>query len=127
MITGIGTDFISVERIKSIIEKRGEKFLNRIFTPSEIEYCRSKKSPWVHFAGRFAAKESVFKVLKTGWGLGVRWKDVEILNNKGGAPWISIKGQTKVIAEKQHIRQILLSISHDRKYATATAVGEGHG
>lgn len=124
MIIGIGTDIISIERIKKIIDERGERFLSLIFTDREREYCQSKQSPCVHFAGRFAAKESVFKVLKTGWGLGVRWKDVEILRSKNGEPEISLKGKTKLIAEKKGIKRILLSISHDRKYAMATAIGE---
>lgn len=124
MIIGIGTDIISVERIKNIIDKRGERFLSHVFTAREREYCQSKKSPWVHFAGRFAAKESVFKVIKTGWGLGIRWKDVEILRRQNGEPEISLKGKTKLMVEKKGIKRILLSISHDRKYAMATAIGE---
>lgn len=124
MIIGVGTDIISVERIKKIIETRGECFLNLIFTDNEKKYCQSKESPWINYAGRFAAKESVFKVLKTGWGLGVRWKDVEILKNKSGEPYISLKGKTKLIAAKKGIKNIALSISHDRKYAMATAIGE---
>ena len=124
MIAGIGTDIISVERIKKIIDKRGERFLELIFTAKERKYCQSKESPWVHYAGRFAAKESVFKVLKTGWGLGVRWKDVEILKNKNGDPQILLKGKTKLIVEKKGLKNIILSISHDRKYAMATAIGE---
>ncbi|MBU0533617.1 MAG: holo-ACP synthase [Candidatus Omnitrophica bacterium] len=124
MIIGVGTDIISVDRIKKIIETRGERFLNLIFTDNERKYCQSKESPWINYAGRFAAKESVFKVLKTGWGLGVRWKDVEILKNKSGEPYISLKGKTKLIAAKKRIKNIALSISHDRKYAMATAIGE---
>jgi holo-[acyl-carrier protein] synthase len=124
MIAGIGTDIVSVERIKKIIDERGKLFLNRIFTPQEIGYCQSKKSPWVHFAGRFAAKESVFKVLKTKGGLSIRWKDIEILKNHNGEPEISLKGKTKIMAEKKGIKRILLSISHDREHATATAIGE---
>lgn len=124
MIIGIGTDIISVERIKKIIETRGERFLNLIFTDSEREYCQRKESPWINYAGRFAAKESVFKVLKTGWGLGVRWKDVEILKNKSGEPYIFLKGKTKLIAAQKDIKNIALSISHDRKYAMAMAIGE---
>ncbi|MDD5455274.1 MAG: holo-ACP synthase [Candidatus Ratteibacteria bacterium] len=124
MIIGIGTDIISVERIKKIIETRGERFLNLIFTDNEKKYCQSKESPWINYAGRFAAKESVFKVLKTGWGLGVRWKDVEIVKNKNGEPSISLKGKTKQIAKNKGIKNIALSISHDQKYAMATAIGE---
>jgi len=124
MIIGIGTDIISVERIKKIIETRGERFLNLIFTDNEKKYCQSKESPWINYAGRFAAKESVFKVLKTGWGLGVRWKDVEILKNKNGDPKVFLKGKTKIIAGNKGIKNIILSISHDKKYAMATAIGE---
>ena len=123
MIIGIGTDIINVERIKKIIETRGERFLKLIFTDSERKYCQSKEYPWINYAGRFAAKESVFKVLKTGWGLGVRWKDVEILKNKNGEPYISLKGKTKLIAAEKGIKNIALSMSHDRKYAMATAIG----
>ncbi len=125
MITGIGTDIISIERIKKIMNDRGEQFLNLVFTAGEKKYCQSKKFPWVHFAGRFAAKESVFKVLKTGWGLGVKWTDVEVIKSKNGEPGILLKGQTKLIARRKGIKKILLSISHDRKYAMATAIGEG--
>jgi len=124
MIIGIGTDIVSIERIKEIIDERGEHFLNHVFTAGERKYCQSKKSPWVHFAGRFAAKESVFKILKTKGGLGIRWKDVEILKSQNGEPEISLKGKTKLMAEREGIKRILLSISHDRKYATATAIGE---
>lgn len=124
MIAGIGTDIVSVERIKKIIDERGERFLNHVFTARERKYCQSKKFPWVHFAGRFAAKESVFKVLKTKGGLSIRWKDVEILRSKNGEPEISLQGKTKLIAEKKGIKRIFLSISHDQKYAMSTAIGE---
>ncbi|HIE44060.1 MAG TPA: holo-[acyl-carrier-protein] synthase [Candidatus Omnitrophica bacterium] len=124
MIAGIGTDIISVERIHSVILRRKGRFLNRIFTPQEREYCRSKKFPWIHFAGRFAAKESVFKVLESGWSLGVRWQDVEILPAENGEPRVTLRGKAKYLAEKRGITQILVSISHNRKYAIATAVGE---
>ena len=101
--------------------------MNLIFTAKERKYCQSRESPWVNYAGRFAAKESVFKVLRTGWGLGVRWKDVEILKNKNGDPKVFLKGKTKIIAGNKGIKNIILSISHDKKYAMATAIGESIG
>ena len=124
MIVGIGTDIISIEKIKDIMLRRGDRFLNRIFTPAERAYCEGKKFPWIHFAGRFAAKESVFKILQADKNVSVKWQEIEVLPQSNGKPFIVLKGTTKLTAKEKGIKKILVSISHDSHYATATAIGE---
>ena len=112
-----GTDIIEIERIKESIEDLGEKFLNRIYTQKEIEYCESKKGQkYQHYAARFAAKEAIFKAiskeLKDKYEIG--WKDMEILNDKQGRPQVKVKGVQK--------ENIDISISHCKEYAVAMVV-----
>lgn len=124
-IIGLGTDIIEIARIKKSIEEYGEKFLNKIFTINEIEYCQNKKNSFQHYAVRFAAKESVMKVFATGWRLGVNWKNIEIVNTNSGEPKIRILNETKKIQKKLSIKKIFISLSHSENYAAATAIGIG--
>ena len=115
-----GTDIIEIDRIKESIESLGEKFLNKVFTQKEIEYCESKKAQkYQHYAARFAAKEAVFKAisesLKDKYALA--WTDYEILNDEKGKPNVNI---TKI--GLNNIENIDLSISHCKQYAVATTV-----
>jgi len=71
MIVGLGTDIIQVERMRAAIERRGERILNRLFTPTERAYCESRPRPVEHYAARFAAKEAAMKALGTGWRTGI--------------------------------------------------------
>src|SRR5437016_843460 len=89
MPQGIGTDIIEIGRIEKIISRYGQKFLDRIFTKREQEYCLKHKMSSRHFAGRFAAKEAVVKALGTGITLHVAWTDIEILNDSQGKPFVS--------------------------------------
>ena len=112
-----GTDIIEIYRIKNDIEELKEKFLNRIFTKKEIEYCESKKNQkYQHYAARFAAKEASFKALSDiiEDKYLVNWKDVEVVNNNQGKPKLNI---TNVDLKK--IKSIDLSISHCKEYAVA--------
>ena len=118
----IGTDIIEVSRIEKLIKDKGDKFLNRIYTQNEIEYCESKGSnKYQHYAGRFAAKEAVFKVLngETDSGNSLTFKNIEILNKNDGAPYVNILDDIKVDCFD---RDLDISISHIKKYATATAI-----
>ena len=115
-----GTDIIEIERIKESIESLGEKFLKKVFTENEIEYCESKRTQkYQHYAARFAAKEAVFKAISGSltdkYALG--WTDYEILNDETGKPNIKIAG-----IDLNNIENIDLSISHCKQYAMATAV-----
>ena len=118
----IGTDIIEVNRIKKLIREKGDKFLNRIYTQNEIDYCESKGlNKYQHYAGRFAAKEAVFKVLnrETVSESSLIFKNIEILNKNDGTPYVNILDDIIVDCFDVNID---ISISHIKKYATATAV-----
>lgn len=121
----IGTDIVECLRIAQMIERHGELFINRVYTPHEIQYCQSRKQSIQHFAGRWAAKEAVLKVLGTGWVKGISWRDVEVRNDGGGRPSVVLTGGALDIAQRSRIRQILISISHCRSHATAYALALG--
>lgn len=123
MIIGLGTDIIEIPRIAEMIERHGELFINRIYTDVEIRHCQMRKHSTQHFAGRWAAKEAVMKVLGTGFIKGIGWKDVEVQNLRSGRPILKLSGGAKLRAEKIGIGEVLITISHCREYATATAVG----
>jgi len=121
-IIGIGTDIVECLRIGRMIEEFGELFLNRVYTVGEIRYCQSRKRSTEHFAGRWAAKEAILKCLGTGWRKGLNWTDIEVRNEPDGQPKVYLCAAARDVAEAQRIADILLSISHCRAYATATAV-----
>jgi len=124
-IIGLGTDITETERIGRMIERHGELFINRVYTEDEVRYCRDRKQFVQHYAGRWAAKEAVMKTLGTGWAKGVGWRDIEVISQKSGAPLIAIHGGAKLIADELGILEILITISHCRAYATATAIAMG--
>lgn len=119
----IGTDIIEVDRIAKMREKHGETFLSRVFTPDEIAYCSRRKASDQHYAGRWAAKEAVLKVLGTGWAKGIHWTDVEVIKVASGAPGIALANRAEEIAASLGIREVQITISHCHAYATAFAVG----
>lgn len=121
-ILGIGTDIIEVPRIALMIQKHGELFVQRVYTPHEIGYCSSSKATNQHYAGRWAAKEAVLKALGTGWAKGIHWTDIEIRNEPGGRPKIRLSGAARDLCEQRGIAEILITISHCRTFAVAYAV-----
>ena len=123
MIVGLGTDIVEILRIGRMIERHGELFLNRVFTEDEVRYCQRRKECYQHFAGRWAAKEAVMKVLGTGFIRGISWQDIEVKATRSGKPVIELSGGAKDMAGSLGIGEMLISISHCRAYATATAVG----
>ncbi len=122
MIVGLGTDIVEIVRIGRMIERHGELFLNRVYTPEEIRYCQKRRESFQHYAGRWAAKEAAMKTLGTGMGRGVSWQDIEVCSLKTGQPTLNIRGGARDFAEKLGIDEILITISHCRAYATATAI-----
>jgi holo-[acyl-carrier protein] synthase len=126
VIVGLGTDIVEIVRIGQVIERHGELFLNRVFTDGEIRYCQRRREYIQHYAGRWAAKEAVMKTLGTGWTRGVGWKDIEVCSTKSGQPIIVIRGQARELADLLGIDEVLITISHCRAFATATAVGLRH-
>lgn len=124
-IIGIGTDITECLRIARMIERHGELFINRVYTTEEIRYCQSRKQATQHWTGRWAAKEAVLKALGTGWRRGIRWRDVEVLNEPGGRPVVLIRGGAREAAQQLGIAQVLVTISHCHTHATATAIAVG--
>lgn len=117
MVVGIGVDLIEVERIRKILEKT-PRFLTRIFTADEADYCLKKTNTHQHLAARFAAKEAFFKAL----GRRISWREVEVLNLPSGKPQIRFHSRDKLPFEEAHV-----SISHLAEYALAMVILEGQG
>lgn len=115
-----GTDIIEIDRVKESIEELGEKFIERVFTDKEIEYCESRKGQkYQHYAGRFAAKEAAFKAISKILDnkYSVCWKDFEIIDDEQGRPYINLCN-----VNTKDIESIDISISHCKLYATANVV-----
>ncbi len=121
MIFGIGTDIIEIARVAKSIQRLGQHFLDRLFTPKEQEYCLRYQASERHFAGRFAAKEAIAKALGTGLGDKVGWLDIEIVNGETGAPEVLLSEKTM-----RHFPgiSVKISISHNHEAALAFAVIE---
>ena len=117
-IIGLGLDATDIARIAGVIEKHGARFLHRVFTEGEIAYCRRRRTPAVHFAGRFAAKEAAMKALGTGAAHGVGWRDIEIVR-EGGPPMLRFHGGAarRFLAMGGH--SSLLTITHSDTLAMA--------
>ena len=126
MIVGLGTDIVEIVRIGQMIERHGELFLQRVYTEQEIKYCQRRKEAIQHYAGRWAAKEAVMKTLGTGFTRGVGWRDIEVVNRQSGRPVIEITGGAQKVALGLGIDEFLITISHCRAYATATAIALQH-
>jgi holo-[acyl-carrier protein] synthase len=121
-LIGLGTDITECLRIARMIDRHGELFIDRVYTPEEIKYCQSRKQATQHFTGRWAAKEAILKALGTGWRKGISWRDIEIRNEPSGRPVVAVRGGVKEVVEKLQISEIQVSISHCRTHATATAI-----
>ena len=119
MIKGVGIDIIEVKRIREIMEKHGDRFFQRILTDTEIAYCKTFSKPELHFAGRFAAKEAYSKSIGTGIGKEYSWKDIEILNDNKGKPFINHTKDNEFSKLKFKV-----SISHTEEYGCAVVTCE---
>lgn len=119
LVRGLGTDIIEIQRIRDGIKRHRQHFLDRIYTQQEQEYCLRYRDSGPHFAGRFAAKEAIVKALGKGFRKQFSWLDIEILNNSEGKPDIFL---SRELGAEFNDPKILLSISHCRDYAVATAI-----
>ncbi|MBI5181987.1 MAG: holo-ACP synthase [Nitrospirae bacterium] len=125
MIFGIGIDLVKIERIKRAVEKWHDHFVGRVFTKKEQEYSFRQSNPYQHLSVRLAAKEAILKAIGTGWSGGIKWTDIEIINNEKGSPVAVVSGRVKDLIELQGVKEILISLSHDTEYAIAQAVLTG--
>ena len=113
----IGTDLVDIDRIQLSIDKYQNKFLDRVFSIKEQEYCKSKSKPSVHFAGRFAAKEAVIKSIKSsGYDQPIELNSISIMNNPDGSPNVAL--------DKSFKGTVKVSISHTDTHAIAFALAE---
>ena len=124
MIVGTGIDIIEVPRIAKSIERFGERFLTRVFTPDEIRYCNSKHNRVERFAARFAAKEAAMKAIGTGLRRGVTWQDVQVAREPGGRPTIMFTGEAAKFAAALGMKRTALSLSHTAEHAIAQVILE---
>ena len=124
MITGIGIDVIQNDRIRDSIQRFGDRFLNRIYTEGEIEYCKKCAQPEIHYAARFAAKEAAFKALGTGWAAGVKWKDVEVVRLPSGKPELHLHGEALAHATTAGTKRFYVSLTHDQLVSCAVVILE---
>jgi holo-[acyl-carrier protein] synthase len=125
MIIGTGVDVVEIPRIRRITERQEDRFIVRVFTFLEQQYCRAHRDPAPHFAARFAAKEALFKALGTGWAKGVAWQDAEVLREGQDAPMLVLHGEALRISEAKGTKKIHLSLSHADTYAIAMVILEG--
>jgi holo-[acyl-carrier protein] synthase len=114
----IGVDLIEIDRVRRALERHGDGFRERCFTPGERAYCESRANPAQHYAGRFAAKEAVGKAL--GFGVHFTWKEIEVAGRP--KPGVRLSGRTARAAERIGARRIELSMTHSRELAAAVAV-----
>jgi holo-[acyl-carrier-protein] synthase len=122
MIYGVGIDLVKIERMKGVVEKWGQRFLNKVFTKEEISYCYDKKDPYLSLAARFAAKEALVKAI--GSADPVSLTDIEVVNIATGKPFIKINGKLKDFFKEKSIKRAHLSLSHEHEYGVACVVLE---
>ncbi len=121
-VIAIGVDICEVKRIRTIGNKHKHRFLQKVFTDSEIAYCEKKVDKYFSLAARFAAKEALLKALGTGLRDGLQWKDIEIDNDNLGKPFFRFYRKTAAIISD---RYVLLSLSHTNDNAIAFVIIEG--
>ena len=124
MILGTGIDIIEVTRVRNSVERFGERFLQRILRPDEIQYCLSHKFPAPHIAARFAAKEALSKAFGTGIGSQLGWQDMEIKREESGRPFVVLHGSGAKLLTERGGRIVHVSLSHTEHYASALAILE---
>lgn len=124
MIYGIGVDLVKISRVERALARWGDRFVSRVFTESESEFCHIRAFPASSFALRFAAKEAFSKALGTGMRRGVRWKDIEVFHFPGGRPGLRLSGRSSAICKEENIAGFHLSLSDEEGYGIAMVVLE---
>ena len=124
MIVGTGVDLAEVPRIKASIERFGDKFIRRIYTPGEIAYVERKANKFERYAARFAAKEAGMKAIGTGWSRGVTWQDFEVTNLPTGKPTLRFHGAAAKFADRLKVRNVSLSLTHTAELGMAHVILE---
>lgn len=121
-VKGVGVDLVQVPRMRRIVERWQERFLRRVFTPGELDYCLRRRDPAPHLAARFAAKEACLKALGTGLRFGISWQEIEVRRERGQPPTLILSGRSKALGIAKGATEVLLSLTHDGDYAFAQAM-----
>ena len=124
MVVGVGTDLIEIVRIQQSVARFGDRFLRRVFTPGEIDYCQRKKNAAESFAARFAAKEAGAKALGTGISQGIGWLELEVARQPSGKPSLQLSGRAAQRARSLGVASVALSLTHSKDIALAVVVME---
>jgi holo-[acyl-carrier protein] synthase len=124
VIVGLGLDIAEIDRIEAALTRHGPPIFERLYTPAEIAYCESFRAKFERYAGRFAAKEAAMKALGTGWGSGVRWRDIEVMREPTGKPSLRLHGVAGQLAERLGVKNISLTITHSGNLALAEVIFE---
>jgi holo-[acyl-carrier protein] synthase len=124
MIFGTGIDLVKIERMDSVIKRWGDRFIERIFTPGEIEICSRRAFPSSAFSMRFAAKEAFSKAIGMGMKNGVRWLDIEVFHYPGGRPGLRLHGRCNELCANEDITGLHVSLSDDGEYGVAMVILE---
>ena len=122
MILGMGTDIVEVFRMKDAINKWGDNFLGKIFTPREIKYANSRRFYHQHFAARFAAKEAVVKAFGEPKKFPIKWTEIEVVNDDEGKPAIKFHNDALKLKNKKKVTNVVVSMSHSKNYAIANVI-----
>lgn len=121
ILISLGADLVDVERIRGIMERQGERFLNRVYTEEERTYCMGMKIPYPHLAARFAAKEAVSKAFTTGIGAELGWKSISVYHGERHDPRVRLDEKGLQLLKEIGASHVLLTLSHTQTAAMAVA------
>ena len=120
-VIGIGTDIVEVDRVRGVLERQGKRFLDRVFTDEEREYCERMKFPHKHYAARFAAKEAISKAFTTGIGAELGWKSPSIYHGARNQPFVRLDEPGTRLLRRLGGTRVVVSLSHTETNALAVA------
>jgi holo-[acyl-carrier protein] synthase len=124
-VLGIGTEITECLRVAKIIDRHGERFIDRVYTAAETRYCHTRKHATQYFTAFWAAKEAVFKALNVSPGRGIRAVDLELRPAKGRKFTVALRGALRDVVEQQGVREIIVTLSYSRSHAVACAMALG--
>jgi len=124
VIVGIGVDLCDTNRVRSLLDRYGDRFVNRVFTERERGYCRNERRRHECLGGRFAAKEAALKAIGTGLSQGIRWRDVELVASERQPPRIEWHRRAAEIAAERGMKTCHVTITHDGGMAVAVVILE---
>jgi len=124
MIFGVGIDLVSIQRLEEVLQRWGDRFVKRVYTEQEADFCFKRAYPASPLALRFAAKEAFSKAIGLGMRKGVRWRDIEVFHYPGGRPGLRLQGRSSEICREKQITRSHLSLSDEGRYAVALVILE---